>query len=108
MIKTNMLEEFAHLRDTFLIAEKDYILKLMKIPEWCRIVREVNETTDCDMLFEQAKKLVDGVENGMFTDEEMPSVETRLTILLAAIQDRVLEKAPKRKLMDNEEKGLSR
>ena len=108
MLYDNMSAEIAHLRDTFLSAESEYITKLSEFPEWRSIVEEAN-LLGADELFAQAKGLVDGVEAGMFTDEQMSKVEIKLTILLSAIEDKIKIKVHEKQFEGSEiSKGRSR
>ncbi len=89
--KENMGGEIAHLRDTFLSAERNYVAELLKDEEMQKMVADVNQQPS-ELLFEAAKNLVDKVENGLVPDEQMGRTELQLFVLLASIQDRVLSK----------------
>lgn len=89
--KENMSGEIAHLRDTFLSAERDYIAELLKNPEMQKMVEDFNQQPS-GLLFETAKDLMEKVENGLVPDEQMERTELQLFVLLASIQDRILSK----------------
>ena len=89
--KENMSGEIAHLRDTFLSAERNYVAELLKDEEMQKMVADVNQQPS-ELLFEAAKNLVDKVENGLVPDEQMGRTELQLFVLLASIQDRDLSK----------------
>ena len=81
----------ADLRDIFLTAEREYVYSLLGDEKLRSTISELNEHSS-DALFDEAKWIIDGVENGLFSDEEMESVEARLIVILAAIRDLVLVK----------------
>ena len=55
------------------------------------LISEINAETP-DRLFAMAQSIVDKVEMGLIPDEQMEKTEQKLTVLLAAIQDKVLLK----------------
>lgn len=89
--KENIDGYTAHLRDTFLTAEKEYVGSLLENEEIRDFITEINGYSS-EILFKNAQELVDKVEYGLIKDEEMEQVEQKLIILLAAIKDKVLEK----------------
>lgn len=88
----NVNGEAAHLRDVYLEAEKEYVKYLMQFKEIKELVIELNKEYKPSYLFQLAQDLIDKVEAGEFSDEEMESVERKLTVLLAAIHDKILLK----------------
>lgn len=90
MNNNNINGEAAHLRDTFLEAEKEYLEYLLKNDSVMNLIRNLNGNYSSDLLFKTAKDLIDRVEAGEFDDEEMKNVEAQITVLLAAIKDKVL------------------
>ena len=90
-MKGNVDGNIAHLRDTFLLAEKDYIKELIKIPEVIDLIAEIGDYSSDD-LFETAQAIIESVEAGEFSDDEMEKIELQLTVILAAIRDKVLIK----------------
>lgn len=80
-----------HLRDTYLSAEKDYVSALLKGEGMRDLISEINAETP-DRLFAMAQSIVDKVEMGLIPDEQIEKTEQQLTVLLAAIQDKVLLK----------------
>lgn len=89
--RDNFSDEAAHLRDTYLGAEREYVAELLKDEGMQELIGQVNQMPS-DVLFESAKKMVDAVEMGTVPEEQMGLVEKRLIVMLAAIQDRVLLK----------------
>lgn len=55
------------------------------------LISEINAETP-DKLFAIAQGIVDKVEMGLIPDDQMEKIEQQLTVLLAAIQDKVLLK----------------
>lgn len=55
------------------------------------LIEQVNSESP-DKLFAIAQDIVDKVEMGMIPEEQMERTEKQLTVLLAAIQDKVLSK----------------
>lgn len=89
--KENVDGDIAHLRDTYLGAEREYISELLKSEGMRDLISEINAETP-DKLFAMAQSIVYKVEMGLIPDEEMERAERQLTVLLAAIQDKVLLK----------------
>ena len=87
----NMSAEASHLRDTFLNAEREYVLFLLKDKQVKKLINELN-LYDGKKLFRTAQKLVNDVEMGLIPEEEMELVEKQLIVLLAAIKDITLRK----------------
>ena len=55
------------------------------------LITEINQNSP-EVLFDMAQSIVDKVEMGQIPEEEMERAEQQLTVLLAAIQDKVLIK----------------
>lgn len=89
--KGNVSGDIAHLRDTFLTAEREYVTELLKSEDMRELIAEINQNSP-DVLFEMAQSLVDKVEMGQIPEDQMVRTEQQLTVLLAAIQDKVLIK----------------
>ena len=89
--KGNVDGNIAHLRDTYLSAERDYVSELLKSEGMRDLISEINAETP-DRLFAMAQSIVDKVEVGLIPDEQMEKTEQQLTVLLVAIQDKVLLK----------------
>lgn len=89
--KGNVDGNIAHLRDTYLSAERDYVSELLKSEGMRDLISEINAETP-DRLFAMAQSIVDKVEMGLIPDEQMEKTEQQLTVLLVAIQDKVLLK----------------
>lgn len=94
MYDNNLDAEASHLRDTFFNAEREYVLHLLKNPTIREMIIDlnVNFNGNSKPLFEEAQKLIDDVDYGKIADEDMEKVEQKLTVLLAAIQDKTLRK----------------
>lgn len=89
--KGNVDGNIAHLRDTYLSAERDYVSELLKSEGMRDLISEINAETP-DRLFAMVQSIVDKVEMGLIPDEQMEKTEQQLTVLLVAIQDKVLLK----------------
>lgn len=87
----NISGRVAHLRDTFLAAEREYVMELLNDNEIREKIIKCNMLRG-DQLCLVAQDLVDRVENNLIPYEEMEKTEKILTILLSAIQDKVLRK----------------
>lgn len=87
----NLNPDASLLRDTFLKAEKDYVLYLIHNSEEVRsLIVELNETFTSESLFKLAEELVSDVDNGLVPDEKMGETEIKLIVLLAALKDKTL------------------
>ena len=91
MEDNNMSAEASYLRDTFLTAEREYVLFLLKDKKIRNLIEELN-MYDGKELFKVAQKLVDDVEMGIIPEEQMEIIEKQLIVLLAAIRDLTLRK----------------
>ena len=91
MEDNNMSAEASYLRDTFLTAEREYVLFLLKDKQIKKLINELN-LYDGGKLFRTAQKLVNDVETGLIPEENMELVEKQLIVLLAAIKDVAREK----------------
>ncbi len=90
-MKDNVDGNASNLRDTFLLAERDYVRELLKNDGIRRLIHECRQQPS-ELLFKTAQSIVDSVEAGQVPDELMERVEQQLIVLFAAIQDKVLEK----------------
>lgn len=90
-IKDNIDGRIAHLRDTFLGAEREYVAEVLKDESMKKLIEDLNQQPT-DALFTIAQRLVDQVDSGQVPDERMEHTEKQLIVLLASIQDRVLTK----------------
>lgn len=89
--KGNVSGDIAHLRDTFLEAEREYVSELLKSEDMRELIATINQNPP-EVLFEMAQSLVEKVEMGQIPDDQMVITEQQLTVLLSAIQDKVLAK----------------
>lgn len=89
--KGNVDGNIAHLRDTYLSAEREYVAELIKNDSVKELIEQINSESP-DTLFTIAQDLVDKVEMGLIPDDQMEKTEQKLTVILAAIQDKVLSK----------------
>lgn len=103
----NISGRIAHLRDTFLAAEREYVMELLNDNEIREKIIKYNMLRG-DQLCLVAQDLVDRVENNLIPYEEMEKTEKILTILLSAIHDKVLRKQLIRLPMDDISRGRSR
>ena len=72
--KGNVDGNIAHLRDTYLSAERDYVSELLKSEGMRDLISEINAETP-DRLFAMAQSIVDKVEMGLIPDEQMEKTE---------------------------------
>jgi len=89
--KGNVSGEIAHLRDAYLTAEREYVMELLKSEDMRELIEEINQNPP-EVLFDMAQSIVDRVEMGQVPEDQMVRTEQQLTVLLAAIQDKVLMK----------------
>ena len=76
MTYDNLNYDASLLRDTFLKAEKDYVLYLIRNSKEVRdLILELNETYTSESLFKRAEELVSDVDNGLIPDEKMSETE---------------------------------
>ena len=66
--KGNVDGNIAHLRDTYLSAERDYVSELLKSEGMRDLISEINAETP-DRLFAMVQSIVDKVEMGLIPDE---------------------------------------
>ena len=72
--KGNVDGNIAHLRDTYLSAERDYVSELLKSEGMRDLISEINAETP-DRLFAMAQSIVDKVEIGLIPDGQMEKTE---------------------------------
>ena len=96
MEDNNLDGKIAYLRDTFLKAQKEYLDELMKQSEWKKYVEALNKL-DAKKLAVFALRRIESIENGEVKEEDLESVETEITLVLAAIQDCARERGAKEK-----------
>jgi len=93
-IGNNISGEKSHVRDSFFDSkEEQYFKKLLSDPKERRLHSKLLKE-NVDKLYAKACNLIDRVEQGEFTEEEMVNVERAIAHCLAAIEDceKVLEK----------------
>lgn len=93
----NMNGKIAFLRDTFLEAEKLYLLELVKQPKYKKFIEDMNKYDSKQLSLEAVKRFSD-IETGKVRNEDLERVETEITLLLASIQDCVREKVKERQI----------
>ena len=96
--RDNTDEKAAHLRDTFLKAESEYVEELLKKEEFAYLVDEISELSS-EELFQAASRIVSNVELNLIDEEDIEVTEQQLIIILSAIQDKVLAKGEQTKTM---------
>ena len=87
----NISGKFAHLRDVFLDAEKEYLEKLKSNPEIKELIENLNKNNARD-LYDLASSNIYIIETGLVPAENLEKAEFEIVVLLAAIQDKVREK----------------
>ena len=88
----NINGEISHLRDTFLEAEKDYLVTLLGKNGVQKLISSLNQMYEPHVLYNKAQSLMDKFEFGEIQEDELEKTEIMIISLLAAIQDKVLEK----------------
>lgn len=88
MAYKNISEEAIYLKDTYLNSEKELLANLTENEKWQHLVNVASEC-NIETLFATAQSLINKVEYNMIPYEEMGKIETELTILLSAIQNKV-------------------
>ncbi len=86
-----MKDNIANLKETFLTAEREYILELMEQRDIIKLIKET-KNYNTELLFEAAHTIITEIESGNVPDEQMEYMEQRLIIILASIQDKALIK----------------
>lgn len=89
--KRNVSGDVAHLRDTYLTAEMEYVTELLKSKNMRKLIEEINQNQS-EVLFDMVQIFVNKVEIGQIPYDQMVRTEQQLTVLLATIQDKVLMK----------------
>ncbi len=96
MIDLGNLQESSNdlekLRDTYLLAQKEYLNKLLERPQTREEIVSLHDNFAINSLFETAKSFIDRVENGEIKEEEAEGVKYYITILLAAMHDETYKK----------------
>ena len=94
MIDLGNLQESSNdlekLRDTYLLAQKEYLNKLLERPQTREEIVSLHDNFAINSLFETAKSFIDRVENGEIKEAE--GVKYYITILLAAMHDETYKK----------------
>lgn len=90
--KGNINGKISHLRDTFLDAEKDYLVTLLGKNGVQNLISDLNQMYEPHVLYSMAQSLMDKFEFGEIQEDELKKTEIMIISLLAVIQDVVLEK----------------
>lgn len=105
MKRDNLDADVSYLRDTFLTAERDYVIHLIETSSEIRnLILEFNSNFTSESLFKKAKELIDLIDYGQISEKEMNMIEKKLIVILAAIQDKTL--IEKIKLLNTEAEAL--
>lgn len=88
----NIDPEIAHLRDTFLNSEFEYLKHLLSSESIRKLVLDLNNTYYPEKLYQMAMERINAIENGEVEEKNLSRVEGEATILLAAISDKALIK----------------
>jgi len=88
----NVNGEIAYLRDVFLNAELDYFKELLKNEKIREQFILLMIDYSPEKLYAEAVKRINSIELGEVKEEKLDIVEGEITLLLAAIQDKVLIK----------------
>ena len=98
--KENYDQDASLMRDTFIELEKEHIYKLLQDDEVRKSISAYN-SFETEELVDMAKEIFAAIEMNLIDYYKMEENERTLTIILAAIQDRILgpkEKEPEKKL----------
>lgn len=101
MKDNNVNGKIAFLRDTFLDAEKEYLEELIKQPEYRDFIEHLNRHNSESLCLEAVKRITD-IETGKVKEEDLESVETEITLLLASIQDLVRERIERERTIEDD------
>ena len=88
----NISGEIENLRNTFLNAEYEYLIFLLRNERNRKLLMYINQNISSEGLYKLAKERIDQIEHGEVKEEDFETVEGQITLLLAAIQDKVLIK----------------
>lgn len=103
----NINGNIAFLRDTFLEAEREYLDELKKNPKYRMVIEDLNKC-DSEKLAYEAMTRIKNIETGKVKKSSLERVETEITVLLAAIQDRVREIGEREKMKEVDEEEPER
>lgn len=94
MQMNNISGRAAHLRDTFLGCEEEYLKSLKKNPRFYRTVQQLNRQYTSEKLYEMAVQAMARIEFGKVKPENLETEEFMILTALSAIVDyeKVLEK----------------
>lgn len=94
MQMNNISGRAAHLRDTFLGCEQEYLKSLRKNPRFYKTVEKLNHDYNSDKLYCMAVKSIQKIELGQVEPKQLESEEFFILASLSAIVDyeKVLEK----------------
>ena len=107
----NVRGKIAEKRDILLQAEKEYLEELMQFLGNKEFRRQLNKCS-ASFLAGEADKRINRIENGEVKAEMLERVEAEITLIYAAIQDKIRErvkektmeiKKPKQKTIDEDE-----
>ena len=87
----NINGTIAHLRDTFLDVEREYVMEVLNNEEILEKIREFN-IRNAEELYAIAQYIIEKVDNNLIPYNEMYKYEQILIVLLSAIQDETLSK----------------
>lgn len=87
----NVNGEIARKRDIFLEAEKEYLDELKKDPKNLEFIVRLNKFNALD-LSKEADRMINWIENGEVSAENLEKIEAEIVLIYAAIEDKIKEK----------------
>lgn len=88
----NINPEHAYLRDCFINEDmQEDLNKLMQDPK-NQIIHRILTKRKTSLLYEKAMELIEKVDNGEFTDDQMDQIEKEIAFFLSAIEDITMSK----------------
>ena len=88
MRENNIKGYIAHVRDSFLHSEKEFLETLKLQPQFNKSVEAINKM-NVKEISDLAMKTIEKIDNGEVPDEKMEEAELYVTMLLASIVDYV-------------------
>lgn len=92
----NVNSGVAEKREIFLQAEKEYLEELMKIERNRELLKTLNRYSVSE-LSKEADRRISKIENGEVKTEKLERIETEITLIYAAIQDKIKQKELEKK-----------
>ena len=89
--ENNTTGKFAELRDSYLEAEKNYVMSLLQLTNIKELISNYNIQNSEDIL-RLIEQIIFKLENNLISEDERQENELLLIILLCSIKDKVLKR----------------